>query len=92
MNKTLNEKTLNEKTLNEKTLNEKTLNEKIYLEEWYKKNKCLDKARLFGLCIKQAPNSPNSPLENKCKTLFDEWYKCILVEPHFKVNQIKMQI
>ena len=75
-----------------KTLNEKTLNEKTYLEEWYKKNKCLDKARLFGLCIKQAPNSPNSPLENKCKNLFDEWYKCILVEPYFKVNQIKMQI
>lgn len=60
------------------------LSDKLYLEEWYKKNKCLDKARLFGLCIKQTPKSPNSPLENKCKTLFDEWYKCILFDPHFK--------
>ena len=92
MNKTLNEKTLNEKTLNEKTLNDKQFHEKLYFEEWYKKNNCLDKARLFGLCMKQAPSSPNSPLEHKCKNLFDEWYKCILVEPHFKVNHIKMQM
>lgn len=49
--------------------------DKIYLEEWYKKNKCLDKARLFALCMKQ---TPNNPVENKCKNLFDEWYQCIL--------------
>jgi hypothetical protein len=65
---------------------DKTLNDKIYLEEWYKKNNCLDKARVFALCIKQTPKSPNSPLENKCKNLFDEWYKCILLDPHFKLQ------
>lgn len=62
------------------------LSNKIYIEEWYKKNNCLDKARFFALCMKQTPNSPNSPLENKCKHLFDEWYKCILLDPHFKLD------
>ena len=57
--------------------------DKIYIEEWYKKNKCLDKARLFALCMKQ---TPNSPVENKCKNIFDEWYECILLDPHVKVQ------
>lgn len=57
--------------------------DKIYIEEWYKKNKCLDKARLFALCMKQ---TPNSPLENKCKNIFDEWYECILLDRPLKYN------
>lgn len=45
------------------------------MENWYKTNKCLDKARLFVLCMKEIPlNSP----ENKCKKLFDKWSKCII--------------
>jgi hypothetical protein len=48
-----------------------------YIEEWYKKNKCLDKARLFALCMKQAPQKP---VENKCKNLFDTWYHCIQID------------
>ena len=52
-------------------------------EEWYKTNKCLDKARLFVLCMKTIPQTPN---DNKCKKLFDNWYKCILVDNHCKKN------
>ena len=81
-NEVSNDKLSNEVS-NDKLSNEVS-NDKLYFEEWYKKNNCLDKARLFGLCMKQTPSSPNSPLENKCKNLFDEWYKCILFDPNFK--------
>jgi hypothetical protein len=43
--------------------------------DFYKTNKCLDKANLFVLCVKT-----NVSRENKCKNLFDKWYKCILTE------------
>ena len=46
-------------------------------DDWYKTNKCLDKARLFVLCMKTIPQRPN---DNKCKEIFDNWYKCILVD------------
>jgi hypothetical protein len=45
------------------------------MEKWYDSNKCLDKARLFVLCMKE---TPLNPLENKCKNLFDNWSKCII--------------
>jgi hypothetical protein len=47
------------------------------MENWYKTNKCLDKARLFVLCMKEIPLNP---VENKCKKLFDNWSKCIIIE------------
>lgn len=46
-------------------------------DEWYKTNNCLDKARLFVLCMKTIPQTPN---DNKCKKIFDNWYKCILID------------
>jgi hypothetical protein len=49
-------------------------------DEWYKTNNCLDKARLFVLCMKTIPQTPNAPNDNKCKKIFDNWYKCILVD------------
>jgi hypothetical protein len=48
-------------------------------------NKCLDKARLFVLCMK----NPN-PIDNKCKNLFDKWYKCILLDANY-INKIKIK-
>ena len=53
------------------------------MENDYKTNKCLDEARLFVLCMK----NPN-PKDNKCKHLFDKWYKCILLD---NINQIKIK-
>ena len=50
----------------------------------YKTNKCLDKAKLFVLCM-QKPN----PIENKCKHLFDKWYKCILLDVNY-INEINI--
>jgi hypothetical protein len=49
-------------------------------DDWYKTNNCLDKARLFVLCMKTIPQTPNAPNDNKCKKIFDNWYKCILVD------------
>jgi hypothetical protein len=49
-------------------------------DDWYKPNNCLDKARLFVLCMKTIPQTPNAPNDNKCKKIFDNWYKCILVD------------
>lgn len=45
------------------------------MENWYDTNKCLEKARLFVLCMKETSLNPT---ENKCKKLFDEWSKCII--------------
>lgn len=50
---------------------------------FYKTN-CSDKANLFILCM-NTPNSsinlnPKSLSQNKCKYLFDKWYKCILLD------------
>jgi hypothetical protein len=45
------------------------------MEKWYDSNKCLEKARLFVLCMKE---TPLNPAENKCKKLFDKWSKCII--------------
>ena len=39
---------------------------------------CLNKAKLFISCIKKPNSNPNFPTENKCKYLFDKWYKCML--------------
>ncbi len=36
---------------------------------------CLDKAKVFVLCMKSPTPIPS---QNKCKSLFDTWYKCIL--------------
>lgn len=47
------------------------------MENWYDTNKCLEKARLFVLCMKETPLMTNSP-ENKCKKIFDKWSKCII--------------
>ncbi len=47
------------------------------MENWYKTNKCLDKARLFVLCMKE---TPLNPVENKCKKLFDNWSTCIIID------------
>jgi hypothetical protein len=56
-------------------------------DEWYKTNNCLDKARLFVLCMKTIPQTPISPNDNKCKKIFDNWYKCILVDnSHIHAN------
>lgn len=50
--------------------------------------KCLNKAKLFVLCMK----SPNlNPIENKCKHLFDKWYKCILLDANY-INEINQNI
>ena len=51
----------------------------------YKTNKCLDKGKLFVLCMK----NPN-PIDNKCKNLFDKWYKCILLDANY-INKIKIK-
>jgi hypothetical protein len=54
---------------------------------FYKTNNCSDKSKLFILCM----NTPNqnislNPLsQNKCKYLFDEWYKCIVLDD-LKIN------
>ena len=45
------------------------------MENWYDSNKCLDKARLFVLCMKEIHLNP---VENKCKKMFDNWSKCII--------------
>ena len=55
--------------------------DKIDMDEWYKKNKCLDKARLFVLCMKE---TPKTPLENKCKKIFDLWNECIHIDKTWK--------
>lgn len=46
---------------------------------------CLDKATLFVLCMKTPTLIPS---QNKCKNLFDTWYKCILLD---NINQIKIK-
>ena len=55
----------------------------VNIEEWYKTNKCLNQARLFVLCTKQ---TPQKPVENKCKNLFDNWYKCIMLDNIKKIS------
>jgi hypothetical protein len=51
--------------------------------DFYKTNKCLDKEQMFVLCMK-IPN----PIDNKCKNLFDKWYKCLMLD---NTNQIKIK-
>lgn len=48
---------------------------------FYKTN-CSDKAKLFILCMNTPISiiSPKPLSQNKCKYLFDEWYKCILLD------------
>jgi hypothetical protein len=52
---------------------------------------CSYKARLFVLCMKKShipenmyQNTPSQilqkPFDNRCKHLFDNWYKCILLD------------
>jgi hypothetical protein len=60
-------------------------------DEWYKTNNCLDKARLFVLCMKTIPQTPNAPNDNKCKQIFDNWYKCILVD-NYHTNTINSDL
>lgn len=36
--------------------------------EWYK---CSNESKLFLICMKKPK------VENKCKNLFDEWFKCM---------------
>ena len=65
-------------------------------DDWYKPNNCLDKARLFVLCMKTIPQTPNAPNDNKCKKIFDNWYKCILVDnshiTHNHTNHLEKNI
>jgi hypothetical protein len=46
--------------------------------EW---NKCSNESKLFLLCMKKPK------VENKCKNLFDEWFKCINTNPITLTNQ-----
>jgi len=51
---------------------------------------CSYKARLFVLCMKKShipnmsqninPSQIQKPFDNRCKHLFDNWYKCILLD------------
>ena len=54
--------------------------------DFYKKNKCIDKANLFILCVKTNTSREN----NKCKNLFDMWYKCISTETIY-INEINIK-
>ena len=45
-------------------------------EEWYKINKCSSESNLFILCMKK-PIELENLKDNKCKHLFDKWFKCI---------------
>ena len=53
--------------------NEKENQKKNHIENWYKINNCSNEANLFILCIKQR----NVHHNEKCKNLFDTWFKCI---------------
>ena len=45
--------------------------------EWYT---CSNESKLFLLCMKKPK------VENKCKNLFDEWFKCINTNPIINQN------
>jgi hypothetical protein len=51
--------------------------------DFYKSN-CSDKADLFILCMKN-PIIINPP-QNKCKYLFDKWYKCIILDAKYNIK------
>ena len=46
--------------------------------EWYN---CSNESKLFLMCMKKPK------VENKCKNLFDEWFKCINTNPN--INSYK---
>ena len=49
---------------------------------------CLYKAKLFILCMKSPTLIPS---QNKCKYLFDQWYKCIILDTKY-TNEINKNI
>jgi hypothetical protein len=49
-----------------------TINNMDSESEWYK---CSNESKLFLLCMKKPK------VENKCKNLFDEWFKCMNTNP-----------
>ena len=48
--------------------------------EWYK---CSNESKLFLLCMKKPK------VENKCKHLIDEWFKCMNTNPIMTTPYIK---
>ena len=55
------------------------------MSDYYSVDQCSNEARVFLLCMKKPVQ------DNKCKDLFDSWYKCINRDQFTKLKQTDIE-